>query len=1158
MSVEQFINELERRKLLSDRLLTKLRQSVSTSARPFTAEALADFLVQKKHLSRPQVSEVLNDLVASGFDLDETVATEDSNSEDEEAGDSSIFAPYLTGRRKKSPVEHASADANELTLPAEDSLEAAPTIKILANAPKPTQSRVTEDISTREAPQTAELKITENGLEQVREPSTQSPRITTSLSRGGKKGAKKKSSSTKDKKQWDSPIILLGGGGLALLVLCGATVWWLLNRESGDQQLQLARSAANSGAYAQSIQHYQDFLEGSPRHPQHGLARVQLAMVNIRQATEAANFTAALELAQQELEAIEDEEEFDEAHGELAALLPQIAVGLATGSEKAAVGTDEARQLAELASKAVALSSNVMYVPKSMRDEAKLAAVRETLDRVERRQRTQHDLDQSLAAMQQAIENNNTSEAYLAHAKLIAEHPELTGDAKLAEIVQQISKAEQAAIRFVSEEQASETSERPMPWVAALAVANRRGNAAAAEGSGAACVRVDGAIYGLEAATGRLLWRRHVGFTSSAWPMRVGADVLIIDGSRHELMRLDAATGQLVWRQSIGEPFAPPLVVDERAFVASQSGRLLVIDVNSGVRTGYVQFAQPLGSSPLVDRQQEHLVVAGDHSSLYTISLADMSCRSVYFLGHAEGSIRVPPVAILDKLVVVENDGVETSRLCLLSFDEDGTIDKQLAERRLDGSPVSPPLTSGRRLIVATDRGQIEVYDVGLSDSDEALAVVATRDATGSQPVARHIAAVDRNMWVGDTQLTKLSILPTGNRLRVDTIENNFIGATFDHPFERFGNTLIHVHRPRKRAGAVIAATETSGGRVLWQTDLAVPPAGPPIVDEAAQSLVTANAEGYVFRFDEAAIRSRVQDRPLKTPAMPTGLPALTSAVDLGQGRAAFCAAGSDQLLLYNPAAGGRSTQWVKLASPLACEVTRLNGSIVAPLEVGQVFLFSSADGANLAMPFQPQLKPQTTVDYRPAVIVDSRTRRFVITDGSEKIYLLAATEQPQPHLAAIATANVGPYPINSRLVVAGETVVAVGGDSHLVRYRLPTLESAGETKLSAPVVWGPYAVSGDVAVATADEHLTVVSAAGDETWRVALEHGALAGAPLTSDGSVLIAYRNGVVERRAIADGKVLATVDVEHPLAAGPVQFAERLVLTAHDGTLLVVDQP
>jgi hypothetical protein len=262
--------------------------------------------------------------------------------------------------------------------------------------------------------------------------------------------------------------------------------------------------------------------------------------------------------------------------------------------------------------------------------------------------------------------------------------------------------------------------------------------------------------------------------------------------------------------------------------------------------------------------------------------------------------------------------------------------------------------------------------------------------------------------------------------------------------------------------------------------------------------------------------------------------------------------------LLYNPALGNRAAQWIKLVSPLACDAAALGDAIVAPLAVGQVFLLSAADGASVAMPFQPRLEPRATVSYRPAGVVDPRARRFVITDGSENIYLLAAADQPQPHLAEIAAAKVGPYPITSPVVVVGEMAVAVGGDSHLVRYRLPLLESAGETRLPAPVAWGPYATADGVLVATADEHLMLVSAGGEERWRTPLEHGALAGAPLAQGDSVLIAYRSGVVQRRATADGEVLATIDVEHPLAAGPVQFSQRLILTAHDGTLLVIDQP
>ena len=70
MSVQTFIAELERRNLLSDRVVTKLRETASDPARPLSAKALAKFLVQKNHLSEQQASDVLNSLSDSGINLD--------------------------------------------------------------------------------------------------------------------------------------------------------------------------------------------------------------------------------------------------------------------------------------------------------------------------------------------------------------------------------------------------------------------------------------------------------------------------------------------------------------------------------------------------------------------------------------------------------------------------------------------------------------------------------------------------------------------------------------------------------------------------------------------------------------------------------------------------------------------------------------------------------------------------------------------------------------------------------------------------------------------------------------------------------------------------------------------------------------------------------
>ncbi len=416
---------------------------------------------------------------------------------------------------------------------------------------------------------------------------------------------------------------------------------------------------------------------------------------------------------------------------------------------------------------------------------------------------------------------------------------------------------------------------------------------------------------------------------------------------------------------------------------------------------------------------------------------------------------------------------------------------------------------------------------------------------------------VGRNIWIADTQLTKYSIVPTGDQLPVEEIEDNFAGATFDHPLATFGDTLVHVRRPKDRSGFVVAASDIRSGHPLWETDLAMPLAGPPVVDDAGKSLAVASAEGYVFRFNEAAIRQRVQDEPVANEMVPAELPPLVAATELGQGRAVFSAPGSNRILLYNPAQAAPA-KWLPLESPLTCPVTSLGQGFLAPLTIGQVFYLSSADGARLAVPFQPRLDPQTTLAYKPAAAVGKDGRQFLITDGLQKIYLVALADKPQPHLEEVKQADVGPHPIESPLVVLGDEVLAVAGGTHLLRFHVPTLETVGETNLPGSIEWGPYRV-GDVALlATADHKLIAVSAGGETKWQAATSQGALAGPPLSLPDGVLLAYRKGIIERRSIADGKRIATVNVEQPLATGPVEFLQHLVVATPDGTLLVVDKP
>jgi outer membrane protein assembly factor BamB len=1192
MSAERLIDLIEEQRMLPDLLVEKLRAKIAESDQSMSPSALAKFLVQKKHLTSRQATDLLAVLPAESR-LD-TPATRKSptpppsassappaKDEVDEPGGSSIFAPLLFGSKGPevdaediftlTPLEgdedpeQEQALAEELSRqkldPIEDLGQLSATKQSVPDLPTQLDDALVQDVylpagsgALRAAPSSVIRRRTEAKVkkEVARRAAARTGATAPTL--------RKK---TKRTNQWDSPLLLVGGGVLVLMILCGGIVALILSRRGGDEKLAEARKFRDAGSFAQAISSYDEFVAGYPGDVLWSDARAELAMVKLRQAVEGGgSFQPALAIAKAELQALENDSNFDqqqlaEARPELAELLPRIAGGLA---EQADASDDpaEAVRLTKAAGEALVLCRNAKYVSKELRDDVALADVEEKLARVGRRQQTRGDLENGLATIKAAIALGDTRAAYAAHKQLLDDHPELAANDQLQAIVVETSAAEKAGVKFVVDEHAAETTERPTPWLAALATGNRQATATA-PANGTFCARIDGALYAFDVATGKMLWRRYVGFAAGLPPVLAGENVLAFDAKCLELLCLEARTGKLVWRQEFGEPIATPLAVADRAFVAAESGRLFLVDLGSGARMGYLQFAQPLRTTPIVDRTGQRLYLTGDHSSIYTISLEDLTCQGVYYLGHSSGSIRVPPAQVLDRLAVLENDGVSTCRLRILSLDDQGVVAKVETERRLKGLSASPPLVTSRRLILITDRGELDAFDVGSADGEKTLTQVATREPTSREPLIRHALLTQGAIWIGDSQLTKYAVLPTGNRLPVQSIDDSFVHSTFDHPLALFGTVLVHVRRLDERAGVVVTAIDVDSGRTLWTNELAVPPASTPIVDDVNHALAYADVNGLIYRFDDATLRTRVQDQPFSPGPAANDSPKLTVGVDLGAGRAAFAAPSeSNQLVLYDPEVKRNPTRRTKLPSTIICAPSPFGKGVLVPLEIGQVFYLNPADGQSLAMPFQPRLQPRKKVPYQPAAQADDAGRQFVITDGHEKIYLVELVDQPQPHFNTVTDGNVGAFPIVSPIVVMDQAALAVTDGGQLTRFELPSLKTVGQTDLPGDVVWGPYRVGDLLLVVTANDQLVAVRADGSIAWADAVKAGDLAGEPLATEDGILLAYRHGILERRGVADGQSIGKLDVEHPLAAGPVRFMDHIVLTAHDGTLLVVEQP
>ncbi len=117
--------------------------------------------------------------------------------------------------------------------------------------------------------------------------------------------------------------------------------------------------------------------------------------------------------------------------------------------------------------------------------------------------------------------------------------------------------------------------------------------------------------------------------------------------------------GAIRWRSQVGEPFSEPVAIDEEIYASAVSGTVFALDAESGEAKWATQIPQSLEVSPGVDSRLSRAYLPGDHSNLYVLNARDGSCIESYYIGHAEGTIAVPPIPLLGHVFVVENEAVD-------------------------------------------------------------------------------------------------------------------------------------------------------------------------------------------------------------------------------------------------------------------------------------------------------------------------------------------------------------------------------------------------------------------------------------------------------------------------------------------------------------------
>jgi hypothetical protein len=559
----------------------------------------------------------------------------------------------------------------------------------------------------------------------------------------------------------------------------------------------------------------------------------------------------------------------------------------------------------------------------------------------------------------------------------------------------------------------------------------------------------------------------------------------------------------------------------------------------------------------------------GDHSNIYVIHTESMQCEDVIYLGHKSGGVEIPPLILMGHVFIAENPASDYSLVHAMRIRSQGEGPKLFRPQdpiRTAGRVAVPLVAYGRRLLVLTDRSEIRVYDVDSTKTENTLGEsgrLPPRPPNESSQIGYPLAD-NQTLWVADDKLTKYTVQATVKEIITDPAMTN-VGDTFVAPLQLFGNHLIHARRIAGSTGVAVACIHVDEPRkTVWQTQLGVP-AGRISVDAAKKEIIAISSGASLFQINGQVLKLGSVDQPLQSlPADGTPM-SFTEPVEFENGKMAFFnPVDNKRLLIYDPTIAELRLKMISLDLQdveVTCPPVAFLGSLAVPTSIGEIRLFKLTDGTAQALPFQPKITPgEKVIMRRPAIIANGQ--EMVIADDRHNIYRLGIKDQPQPHLAEVAS-NKLEVDLVTGLAAVGETIygVARAADKDLVvAISAKDLKETQQFDLKGGrVTWGPERVGDVVMIVTDAKELRLFDANQKELWeKPAVMHGNPAGLPLVAGETYFFAGVQGAVWSLAAATGQEVGRTDVGEPLGAGPIAYQERLLLCGNDGTLHVIPVP
>lgn len=1162
MSAKKFLEILERNGLLEEATMADLRKQVAEGKGKVGAETIAKALVDKGHLTKFQATRLVGEATAEQEERAEPQSAKKSEDDilglapfdDEESGPAAPAKPAAKWTKPKPKKEEVVMleDADALT-PVED---AGAGLTPVGLTPFPGPDLISEPPG---------LDPIGGGLTAIDSPDPFATPANTALKPNAQIVAPKKRET-----RWDTKLMLGGFGTLALLIFLFFVLGNWLWSEPTQKLWEAAETAYNGGNFNDAKDKYEKYLARvSEDDLNASKARVRIHLCKLR--NDVTDPDRGMATIEELLPKIDTEKDSSVAREEFPGLLPQIPEGYVKRAQQAN-DTKSAEEFVVKAKKARDMLNGpgVLTTDGRQKIQGQLRKIDEDIALLERDIAQDNDLVQTIADMKGAIEAGDTIKAYQFRTNLLKKYPSVINDAGLVDAVKSVTARERTLVKVKQEVLTPQTADDARKSDFRVVLATRTTGDAKLQNQ-VATLLYGNSVYALDAGTGHILWSRYLGQAANANPVRItsqaDADILLVDSQRHELLRVKALDGKLVWRLPIGETFTEPTVAGTHIFVATDSGRILDIELETGESKRHLSIPQRLTVSPVVAQDRPRMYQMGEHSNIYVIHTESMQCEDVIYLGHKAGSIAIAPLILMGHVFVAENSGADYALVHALKIRLQGEGQKLFpaqAAVRTNGRVVVPLVPYGRRLLILTDLGEMQVYDVDTAKTENTLTLAGRQTSTLKTPHIGYPFPDGNTVWVADDKLTKYSVQVTKKEINRDTNITN-VGDAFVAPLQLFGNHLIHARRVVGSTGVTVACIHVDDPRKsVWQTRLGVP-AGRIAVDPTKNEIIAISSAASLFQINGQVLKDGYADQPLQTVATEGVSLSFTEPIEFQNGVVGFFnPADNKRFLVYDPTIPDSRLKLIPLDlqnGKATCSPISFQGGLAVPTDLGEIRLFKVADGMPLALPFQPKLEAGEKLSWRRPAIVGNG-RELVIADERRNVYRIGMKDQPQPHLAEFASNRLDVDLVNG-LAAINETIYGVArtdkGDQ-VVAISGTDLKIAQQFELNGGrVTWGPERVGDFVMVGIDAKELRLFDANQKERWeKPAVMHGNPAGPPLVIGENYYFAAVQGAVWGLASATGHEIGSTDLGEPLGAGPIEYQKRLLLCGNDGTLHVIRVP